>query len=168
MKFSELRQAFETYTGIIGEVDDADLAIWFNEAQLDLTPDFGPVKTVVLTPENGRADKPQGCLKVLSPCRENVRGQLVLDDATEIDYIGMPSVQFTETDQDQTPDLHNAAHYLLAIHATAMYWARESEGDTEEMNLSNYWLARYRLEKDRLRNVIGQPGSGSVDRWRIE
>ena len=49
MKFSELRQAFETYTGIIGEVDDADLAIWFNEAQLDLTPDFGPVKTVVLT-----------------------------------------------------------------------------------------------------------------------
>jgi len=168
MKFSELREAFEAYTDIRGEVDDADLAIWFNEAQLDLTPDFGPVRTVVLTPVNGRADKPEGCLKVLGPCKENERGQLVLDSATEVDYIGMPTVQFTGTDADQTPDLPNAVHYLLAIHAVAMYWARESEGDTEEMNLSNYWLTRYRVEKDRLKNVMGQPGSSNVDRWIIE
>ena len=37
MKYSELVSAFEAYTGVVGEIDDADLAIWFNEAQLDLS-----------------------------------------------------------------------------------------------------------------------------------
>ena len=47
MKFSELVEAFEAYTGVVGEIDDAEMAVWFNEAQLDLALDFAPIKMEV-------------------------------------------------------------------------------------------------------------------------
>ena len=40
MMFSELRESFIAYTGAVGQVDDAQLALWFNEAQLDLAYDL--------------------------------------------------------------------------------------------------------------------------------
>lgn len=39
--FFDLKTAFEAHTGMSGEIDDAELAIWFNEAQLDLAVDCG-------------------------------------------------------------------------------------------------------------------------------
>lgn len=38
--FAELQAAFETHTGISGEIDSAELAIWLNEAQYDLATYF--------------------------------------------------------------------------------------------------------------------------------
>lgn len=40
MTFSELCESFIAYTGAVGQVDDAQLALWFNEAQLDLAYDL--------------------------------------------------------------------------------------------------------------------------------
>lgn len=40
MAFSELCESFIAYTGAVGQVDNAQLALWFNEAQRDLAYDL--------------------------------------------------------------------------------------------------------------------------------
>lgn len=174
MKYSELVSAFEAYTGVVGEIDDADLAIWFNEAQLDLALDFGAIKTVSIQPdENGVATVPADSIRVLD-CDAtygwNAAGQLVVGtaDPVSVTYRAMPDPAhvFTGTDPDQTPDLPYMLHYLLAIFATAMYWDRESEGDTEEMNLASKWMARYNAGKKNFLNKMNQAGA-FVDRWIV-
>ena len=172
MKFSELVAAFETYTGVIGEIDDAELAIWFNEAQLDLSMDFGPIKTVQVMPdESGVAAVPSDSLRVLDCDADygwNAAGQMVFrtTDPVAVTYRAMPGVQFTGADPEQLPDLPNYLHYLLAIFAAARYWDRESEGDTEEMNLANKWLVTYNAAKKEFISKLNQAGA-FVDRWII-
>ena len=57
MNFSELSDMFFSYTGAsTSDVDDTDLAFWFNEAQLDLSFDLGPVSTITF--ENAVAGNP--------------------------------------------------------------------------------------------------------------
>ena len=58
MTFSELCQAFTTYTGAVDQVDNAQLALWFNEAQLDLAYDLGPVSTLELEVGAGDCYRP--------------------------------------------------------------------------------------------------------------
>ena len=41
MTFAQMREMFEAYTGTGDEVDSAQLALWFNEAQLDLAYEPG-------------------------------------------------------------------------------------------------------------------------------
>lgn len=179
MTYAELVAAFEAYTGVVGEIDDADMVVWFNEAQLDLSLDFGTVKTATLTPSTSG---------VLSPPADNIRiiaiqqggedvdfgwssaGQMLVytDQPVDVIYRAMPDPAhvFTGIDPDQTPDLPYPIHFLLSIFAAAMYWDRESEGDTEEMNLANKWLARYNAAKKNLLNKMDSAG-GKVDRWTV-
>lgn len=179
MKYSELVAAFEAYTGVVGEIDDADLAIWFNEAQLDLALDFGTVKTATLTPSSvGVLSPPADNIKILDVLQDgqsanfswSSAGDMRVDTDQPVDvvYRAMPDPAhvFTGIDPDQTPDLPYPIHYLLAIFATAMYWDRESEGDTEEMNLANKWLARYNAAKANFKAKMDQAGS-FVDRWTV-
>lgn len=172
MNFSKLVEAFETYTGVVGEIDDAELAIWFNEGQLDLALDFGTIKTESIIPnEHGVATLPSDSLKVLD-CDAaygwNAAGQLVVGttDPVAVTYRAMPSTEFTGADPDQVPELPNCLHYLLAIFAAARYWDRESEGDTEEMNLANKWLVTYNAAKKNFIGKLNQAGA-FVDRWTI-
>ena len=179
MKYSELVSAFEAYTGVVGEIDDADLAIWFNEAQLDLSLDFGTVKKATLTPDgSGVLSPPADNIKILDVLVNgesadfswSSAGEMWVgtDQDVQVVYRAMPDPAhvFTGIDQDQTPDLPYPIHYLLAIFATAMYWDRESEGDTEEMNLANKWLARYNAAKRNFLSKMNQTG-GYVDRWTV-
>ena len=173
MKFSKLVEAFETYTGVVGEIDDAELAIWFSEAQLDLALDFGIIKTVLVQPdENGVATLPADSLKLLD-CDVaygwNAAGQLAVGttDPISVTYRAMPSREFLGDDPDQVPELPSPLHYLLAIFAAARYWDRESEGDTEEMNLANKWMATYNTAKRDFIGKLNQAGA-FVDRWIVE
>lgn len=175
MKFSELQAAFEAYTGIIGEIDDADMAIWFNEAQLDLALDFGRIKTVELVPdENGIVARPEDSIKIIDANGAyswDSAGQMIFGttEPVKVTYRAMPDPDhvLTGADPDQTPDLPYALHYLLAIYAAAMYWYRESEGDTEEMNLADKYRNRYELAKRSFLSKMDTAGS-RVDRWIIE
>ncbi len=175
MTFSEITAAFEAYTGVMGEIEDAELAIWYNEAQLDLSLDFGHVKTAVLTPdENGIASPPPDSIKVFDADTDfswSSAGDLVFPDRAPVTiyYRAMPAVEhvFTGTNPDQTPDLPYALHYLLAIFAAAMYWDRESEGDTEEMNLANKWLSRYNAAKHMFLSKMDRAGNSNVDHWVV-
>ena len=174
MTFAELVAAFEAYTGVIGEIDDADMAVWFNEAQLDLAMDFGTIKTATLIPDSdGIVAPPADSIKVIGADGDfawDSMGHMVFPGRTEVKvyYRAMPDPThvFTGADPDQTPDLPYAMHYLLALFATAMYWDRESEGDTEEMALANKWLTRYQMMKKTFLSKMDQAG-GRVDRWII-
>ena len=41
MSYEEMRAAFDSYTGAADMVDNAQLALWLNEAQLDLAYELG-------------------------------------------------------------------------------------------------------------------------------
>lgn len=175
MNFFELVAAVEAYTGVAGEIDDAEMAVWFNEAQLDLALDFAPIKTAVVTANaDGVAPVPPDNIRIIdSPSDFDWAsdGQLVFRSGPgehTIYYRAMPAPEhvFTGADPDQTPDLPYMLHYLLSIFAAARYWDRESEGDTEEMNLANKWLSAYYAAKKNMLSKLDQAG-GKIDRWRV-
>ncbi len=179
MKYSELVAAFEAYTGVAGEIDDADIAIWFNEAQLDLALYFGTVKTTEpLAPVSGVISTPVDTIKIIEIQSDNTNlyyrktggGQIYVgtDQPVTIVYRAMPAPEhlFDGTDPDCEPDLPYPIHYLLALYATAMYWYRESEGDTEEMNLANFWLAKYNAGKASFIKMMDRAGD-DVDHWVV-
>ena len=180
MKFYELVRAFESYTGVTGEVENADLMEWFNEAQLDLSLYFGPIKTVTETPVSGVISTPVDTIKIIEITgdgeniyyRKTGGGQIYVgtDQPVSIVYRAMPDPTHVfdpeNPDLDKEPDLPYPIHYLLSLYATAMYWYRESEGDTEEMNLANYWLAKYNAGKASFIKMMDRAGD-NVDHWVV-
>ena len=180
MKFSELVRSFEAYTGVTGEVDDADLMEWFNEAQLDLSLYFGQVKTVTETPVSGVISPPPDTIKIIEITggdndiyyRKTGGGQIYVgtDQPVNVVYRAMPDPAHIfnpeNPDLDMEPDLPYPIHILLALYATAMYWYRESEGDTEEMNLANFWLAKYNAGKANFIKLMDRAGD-DVDHWIV-
>ena len=58
MDFSQLKEAFEIHTGITDEAYAAELALWFNEAQLDLAWELSPVKKQSIDVTAGTAFTP--------------------------------------------------------------------------------------------------------------
>lgn len=179
MTFNELVGAFEAYTGVSGEIDNVDMAVWFNEAQLDLSLYFGNIKTSApITPVSGVISTPVDNIKIIEIqsdgsnlyYRKTGGGQIYVgtDQPVNIVYRAMPAPEhvFTGTDVEQTPDLPYPIHYLLSIYAAAMYWYRESEGDTEEMNLANYWLAKYNAGKASFIKMMDRAGD-DLDHWEV-
>ena len=181
MNFSELVRSFESYTGVKGEVENSDLSEWFNEAQLDLSLYFGPIKTTEpLTPVSGVLSPPVDTIKIIEiqgngkeiSYRKTGGGQIYVgtDQPVSIVYRAMPDPAHVfdpgNPDPDREPDLPFAIHYLLAIYATAMYWYRESEGDTEEMNLANFWLAKYNAGISKFIKLMDRAGD-DIDHWVV-
>ena len=175
MTFSEITEAFEAYTGVSGEIDDSELAIWYNEAQIDLALDFGRIKTAELVPdENGLAAPPADNIMVVDANADYswTSGGLLkfkTDAPVEVYYRAMPDPEhvFTGANPNQTPDLPYSLHYLLALFAASRYWDRESEGDTEEMNLANKWWQQYQLTKKMFLSKMNRAGNSDINHWVV-
>lgn len=155
MTFLELQTAVQTH--IDGaELEAAQLALWLNEAQNDLSLDFGPVRQQTYDGGDGSTvyTLPDDCVAVLTA-----------DDAysfTADGYLYFPNggtvtvsyrafaLPFDGTDGKQVSELPAATHYLLPLFAASRYWLTEAEGDSEEMTQSATYLQYYQLGKAQL------------------
>ena len=174
--FAQLVTAFEAHTGISGEIDNATLAIWFNDAQEDLAMDFGRIKTVeVVVGEPFLL--PEDCIKVIdveqggTPLLWDVSPDryitIAANGAVKLLYRSMPGVAFSGSDGLQTSDLSPVLHRLIPIYAAYMYWMRESEGDSEEYRLGNSWWEKYMLGKQQALQKLQETTARIPDCWLI-
>lgn len=172
MKFSELKAAFENYIGVSGDVEDTSIALWFNEAQLDLAWDFGEIKTEDYSAVPGVGqDLPDDALVLLDATDTytvNSSGKIVFDNggSVELYYRAMPT-DFTGFDQDQESALPKAVHNLMAIFATSRYWDKESDGDAEEGGHATKWLSYYYQGKNMAKTRFNAVGGNQLDRWIV-
>lgn len=168
MNFNGLKNLFENYTGVQGEIEDAGLAMWFNEAQLDLAYDFGNVIELSIT--DNTPVSLDDCLRVVdctSTYSVKPTGDIILDSTpATLWYVQIPE-QFTGADQDQESVLPGVLHYLMAIFAASRYWDMESEGDSEESNHATKWMTYYQAGKAQAKSRMQTVGP-KLDRWRIE
>lgn len=158
--FRELKEMFESYTQTDGEVDNVQLALWFNEAAVDLAYDLGPVERheiaeQVMEPGND-------WLRVVACDAEYVKRPdgvfLFEEEGGYIYYRVMPKLYLGIAD-DEDCGLSSALRNLPALFAAARYWDTESQGDVADSNQAGRWLNYYyqgkalaltRLEEARL------------------
>ena len=177
MDFADLRDLFENYTGVSeSEVEDIDLALWFNEAQLDLAYDFGNIKEYVYEDgvEAGELnDLPVDLINLVDstiPYEITLTGKIAFaqNGTPSIYYRAIP-LSFTGTEPEATSELHEALHYLLAIWAASRYWDKESEGDGEESQHATKWMNYYYQGKAvALSKLSIVNGINKLDKWIIE
>ena len=166
-----MKNAFEVYIGSAGEVDNAQLALWFNEAQLDLAYEMGPVRSMELRVNEGAVFSPDDCcLRILASdldfCHQP-DGTLMFSNggSGKLYYRAMP-LPFTGIDDDQESELPLALHYLPALFAASRYWDSESEGDGEESAMANKWMSYYFQGKNQAKNRLDSAAM-DIDRWQI-
>lgn len=171
MKFSELCQAFTAYTGAVDQVDNAQLALWFNEAQLDLAYDLGPISTLELELAPGDCLRPGTDWLVITGCDleyqrlPDGRLRFTKGGRGALSYRALPPA-FSGADGDQKSPLPEPVHYLLAMFAASRYWDMESEGDAEESAHAGKWLSYYYQGKSVSRSRL--PGAGfDVKGWTV-
>ena len=176
MDFAGLRNTFENYTGVSeSEVEDIDLALWFNEAQLDLAYDLGNIKSKTYTDNvaGEENDLPVDALKIVS-CSDKyeitLTGKIVFEaeGSPTLYYRAIPT-DFTGTNETEICELHEALHYLLAIFAASRYWDKESEGDGEESQHATKWMQYYYQGKNlAISKLAIVTGTTKVNKWIIE
>lgn len=175
MNFLELKQSFELNIGAVGEIDNADLAIWFNEAQNDLSLAFGRIQRKQYT-ETERTNEgyfalPADLLQVEDVCDSD--GYSTKDYAITLDmlldfpsgcpllfYRGLPT-PFSGIDETQDCSLPLSCQDLIVIYAVARYWDKESEGDYEESNLGTKYRTYYEQGKLARLKLVQQAGGGN-------
>ncbi|MDO4732466.1 MAG: hypothetical protein Q4B50_02975 [Bacillota bacterium] len=166
MTFDQMREMFEAYTGTSDQVDSVQLALWFNEAQMDLAYDLGPLESAELeTDEEGCVRPGEDWLTLIGcdlPFRRLPDGRLQLEGETagkRIYYRRIPKA-LSGTNGSEESELLPALHYLPALFAASRYWDVESEGDGEESKHASKWLSYYyqgkNLAKARLELARGQ------------
>lgn len=172
MTFDQMREMFEAYTGTRDEVDSTQLALWFNEAQLDLAYDLGPIQSMELIPdEQGRIELGQDWLTVVGcdlPYERLADGGLHISGAWEgkkIYYRAVPQ-PFTGTNADEESELLPALHYLPALFAASRYWDMESQGDGEESNHASKWMSYYYQGKN-LAKARLELSRAQADAWYV-
>lgn len=170
MNFAELKAIFENNTGVSGETGDTELALWFNEAQLDLAYDFGAIDSEVISAEDNDYAPGQDWLAIIScdiPYARLPDGKLRFSGGSgRIYYRKMPPA-FDGLDQEQESALPNAVHHLIAIFATSRRWDVESDGDGEESGHATKWLSYYYQGKNMAKNRMNINSGDYVDRWNI-
>lgn len=172
MKFSELKAAFESYIGAVGEAEDASLALWLNEAQLDLAYDFGAIRTEGYSAVAGAGQVlPEDALVLLDATDTyiiNALGQIVFENGGSVDlyYRAVPA-DFSGLDQEQESTLPKAVHNLMAIFAVSRYWDKESDGDAEESGHATKWLSYYYQGKNTAKAKLNAVGGNHLDRWIV-
>ena len=171
MTFSELCQAFTTYTGAVDQVDNAQLALWFNEAQLDLAYDLGLVSTLELEVGAGDCYRPGADWLCITGCelfyQKLPDGRLRFPEGGRgaISFRALPSA-FSGADGSAESSLPEPVHYLMAMFAASRYWDMESEGDGEESNHAGKWLSYYYQGKNAAKSRL--PGASfDVTGWTV-
>ncbi|MBR2783546.1 MAG: hypothetical protein IKD93_05085 [Firmicutes bacterium] len=171
MKFSELTELFAAYTGAEDQADNARLALWFNEAQLDLAYDLGPVSVREIAAEPGFRLHPEADWLCVAGCEldyiREADGSLLFPAGGRgrLFFRRLPQA-FSGTDGDQESELPRAVHYLLAVFAAARYWDLESEGDGEESAHAGKWLGYYYQGRNLARSRL--PGVyNDLRGWRV-
>ena len=189
MTFDKLQQLFISLTNT-DEVEPTTLALWFNEAQLDLALDFGEVKDASLPGLLTLQDSanlvikdeplPEDLLRILDVQDGNgnsvdweitPQGRIAVSGSGSctLYYRAMPSVSFDGMTMDTESALPAPLHYLLAFYAAWKFWDMESEGDTEESNHATKFLNYYRNGKADMLAKLDFPGSSNsmVKQWMI-
>lgn len=171
LTFAEMKEAFETYIGASDQVDNAQLALWFNEAQLDLAYDLGAVTTLELNLAAGDQLSPEQDWLRLVDCdleyRRQADGRLVFPRGGQGRlYLRLMPTAFTGANNSQLSPLHPALHYLPPIFAASRYWDAESEGDGAENAQAAKWLSYYYQGKNLARSRLHQAGV-ELDRWQV-
>lgn len=181
MTFDKLQQLFISLTNT-DEVEPTTLALWFNEAQLDLALDFGEVKDASLPGllTLGASSLPGDLLRILDvqdgsgnsvDWEITPQGQIAVSGSGSctLYYRAMPSVSFDGMTMDTESALPAPLHYLLAYYAAWKFWDMESEGDTEESNHATKFLNYYRTGKADMLAKLDFAGSSNsmVKQWMI-
>ena len=172
MTFEQLSHSFAAHCGISDGIDGAVLAIWLNEAQLDLALDMGNiVEHTFAEVTTAGAELPADCLRVLSADSEywflaGRRIAFAAEGSHTIRYRQNPPL-FDAVDNLQISELDPALHFLLPLFAVSRYWDMESEGDGEESNHANKWLAYYRQGRAAMLSRL-DCGGDIVNRWQLE
>lgn len=158
--FNELKKSFELHVGSEGEMDNAQIAIWFNEAQLDLALDCGKIRKQIYQAIAGKAyDLPTDFLRLIAvegaeySMTPDGKISFSSDGEATIYYRAMP-IPFSGNDANQTSELHVALHDLIPIFATSRYWDRESEGDYEETGHGTKWMNYYLQSKEQRKKKL--------------
>lgn len=172
MSFDHMRAAFESYIGLSDDVDTVQLALWFNEAQLDLAYDFGPVmeRETGEIPAGYRLKPDDDWLCLLDsspPCQVQPNGDIVFTKggSGKLYYRRLP-LGLSGVDGGEECELPPALHYLLPIFAAARYWDSESEGEPGESSHASKWLGYYYQGKNQARaRLLGV--HGEISGWLV-
>ena len=171
MTFEEMKEAFETYVGMSDQVDNAQLALWFNEAQLDLAYELGKVESESISVSAGENYQPGlYWLRIVAselPFRREPDGSLTFEEEGDgkLYYRAIPT-DMSGTDSSQESELPLALHYLPPLFAASRYWDMESEGDSEESSHASKWLSYYYQGKNLAKARLDQ-SSWDIGRWEI-
>ena len=171
MTFEDLRNLFESYTKTDHYIDNAQLALWFNEAALDLAYDLAPVQKVEITPADGGVFTPgEDWLVIVASDMEYERksdGSLVFPQGGNgyLYYRAVPPL-FTGTELQAECGLPEAARYLPALFAAARYWDTESDGSAEETAMANRWLSYYYQGKNLAKSRYDL-SRVEIERWLV-
>lgn len=173
--FAELKAAFEGHTGVSDDVSD-DLAIWFNEAQMDLTKDFGKVvkdisgdyADVASDSEYNLPDRCFGIIQCSCDYALTPDGKIVFDEGGEIIlYYRQIPTMFVASTPDTECELDERVQHLLPMFAAARYWDMESEGDYEESGHGTKWMSYYLQGKASCKRAV-ETWNNTIDRWVVE
>ena len=165
--FQELKNRFDALTGLNDEIDNAVLAIWFNEAQLDLAFELGEIATEEYAAGAEQA-LPPALLRIVDCSAEYTLtpdGKLTLPGGGVLYYRRAPAM-FTGTEMDAVSELPEAVHHLIPLWAASRYWDMESEGDGEESSHASKWMAYYQQGKTYCLQLLDQ-ARAALSEWRI-
>lgn len=171
MNFEQLTSAFETYTSTEGEIDAAQLALWMNEALLDLAYDLGPVQVQSIEVVAGETLAANSNWLRLLDCdlayQRQPDGSLLFTQggAGRLYYRSLPTL-FSGSSDTETSDLHPALHYLPALFAAARYWDSICDGDGGESTLASKWMSYYYQGKNLARARL-HCASWDVTGWSV-
>lgn len=176
MNFTELITVYDAYIGQEGDIDNAQIAIWFNEAQKDLAYDFGYAKDYTYedgVPAGVGVALPADNIRFLDadqPYSFDSAGRIVFayGGRPTITYRYMPTTRFTGGDSEETSELPAMVHDLMCLWAAYRYWLREAEGDSEEMNQAMRFYQDYQTAKAIAKVKLDNASNSKIDRWVIE
>ncbi len=172
MNFGQLQEAFDQYTAAGEQVDAVQLALWFNEALLDLAYDLGGVETLSLQVAAGEEmPLPEDCLRVVGcdlPCSRLPDGGLRFSAGGSgmLYYRATPSL-FSGTESGESSGLAEPLQHLPALFAASRYWDLESEGEGEQSNQAAKWMSYYYQAKNLARLRLDS-AAGDAERWQVE